>query len=267
MSSVSASAPGKLVLSGEYAVLRGATAIAMAIDVRARARVRGISGTASTVVAPGFTDDVASFTRDGDGVYSWSGCPYPLLESVLDAVAPWPSPALSLELDTRRFRDESSGRKFGFGSSAALATALSASILTMSGRARELPALACAAHRSFQRGMGSGVDVAASLSGGVIAYRMNDGAACQPLAWPGGLAYRILWSGRPADTAARLQTLGLHGFAERPALRGLVESANRVASRWPALAAAESIVELRQYVQALRDFDAELNAGIFGGGH
>ena len=32
----SASAPGKAVLSGEYAVLQGAPAIAMAVDCRAR---------------------------------------------------------------------------------------------------------------------------------------------------------------------------------------------------------------------------------------
>ncbi len=53
---LTASAPGKVVLSGEYAVLDGAPAIGMAINRRARVQVTDISGDINRVSGRGHSD-------------------------------------------------------------------------------------------------------------------------------------------------------------------------------------------------------------------
>ena len=64
---VVASAPGKIVLSGEYAVLAGAPAIVMAVDRRARVAIADVDGDVSRVRAPGYTDETGRFeTIDGE---------------------------------------------------------------------------------------------------------------------------------------------------------------------------------------------------------
>jgi len=72
---------------------------------------------------------------------------------------------MAISLDTRAFRDPSSGNKIGLGSSAALAAALSVALESIGGaRARDA---AHAGHRTFQGGAGSGVDVACGIAGGI----------------------------------------------------------------------------------------------------
>ena len=68
--SVAASAPGKVVLAGEYAVLDGAPAICAALDRRARVQIAP-SGTDHHVVeAPGFSDARGEFLAI-DGELQW----------------------------------------------------------------------------------------------------------------------------------------------------------------------------------------------------
>ena len=59
--SVIASAPGKVILCGEYAVLDGAPAICMAVDRRARVEITEIDGDISDVSAPGYTNKLVGF--------------------------------------------------------------------------------------------------------------------------------------------------------------------------------------------------------------
>ncbi|MDH5619728.1 MAG: hypothetical protein OEZ11_14015, partial [Gammaproteobacteria bacterium] len=54
---VVASAPGKIVLSGEYAVLFGAPAICMAVNRRAFARVADSDDRECHVTTPGFSGE------------------------------------------------------------------------------------------------------------------------------------------------------------------------------------------------------------------
>jgi len=66
---VVASAPGKIVLSGEYAVLDGAPAIVMAVNRRARAALADVDGRVSQVRAPGYTNEIY---RSGHKRLYWS---------------------------------------------------------------------------------------------------------------------------------------------------------------------------------------------------
>jgi phosphomevalonate kinase len=137
-----ARAPGKLVLSGAYAVLSGAPAI---VTTAGRYVTADASRPAELV-----TDEVAAALAGGDH-------------------APW--------FDASELRE--GGRKLGLGSSAAILLASLFARERQSGsletdaelRARLFPR-ALEAHQRAQAG-GSGVDVAASCFGGTLVYRVG----------------------------------------------------------------------------------------------
>src|SRR5690606_11456641 len=97
---------------------------------------------------------------------------FALLGHVWRQVSADPGGSLEIVLDTRGFFDPATGVKLGFGSSAALAVALAAALAGESVPQRVQEA-ALLAHRDFQGGHGSGVDVATSAHGGVIGYRRD----------------------------------------------------------------------------------------------
>jgi phosphomevalonate kinase len=181
---VIASAPGKLIVTGEYAVLDGAPALVMAVDRRAVARRRkGPRGSSPFLIA--VADEIAA--RHG-------------------ADSPAAQAALEVAVDSARFFDGTT--KLGLGSSASVTVAAAALALTALGGVLDRDAIfavASAAHARAQgpRGTkGSGADIAAAVHGGVIAYRRHDELPqITKLRWPGGLTMISFFTGASADTA------------------------------------------------------------------
>ncbi len=234
-----ASAPGKLVLAGEYAVLEGAPAMVIAVNRRAVA----------SLPAPGVLSAEAR----------------PLLESVC-AVLGCPLPG-NVALDTDSFRATAgpgSGVKLGLGSSAALTTALCRLLLPDETPAAQLLDRAIAAHRRFQGGAGSGVDIAASVTGGVIRFRMDDGVPDR-LPWPGALHYSVWWSGVPSSTRQLLARLARSGPSSTR--DDLARAARRVADCWCGDLHEELLPGMDAYITALGAFDLEHQLGVFAAGH
>jgi phosphomevalonate kinase len=275
----SASAPGKAVLSGEYAVLQGAPAISMAVDCRARVTVESNGEDFHSVVSPGIASE-ATFRCTERGRIDWldEGRTNPdqaLLEHVWRAVQVLPSEGLALTLDTRPFFDAESSLKLGFGSSSALAAALTASLAKAgtanagARAARDIPGAAMRAHSGFQGGMGSGIDVATAISGGVIAYAMRPDQRVKVLRWPDSLKISLMWSGKPASTAERLKKLERfeRNRAARTAAARLVDASSVVLDEWEKGSAAAILDSLRVYTIALRQFSVEHRLGVFDAGH
>jgi phosphomevalonate kinase len=275
----SASAPGKAVLSGEYAVLQGAPAISMAVDCRARVTVESSGEDFHSVVSPGIASE-ATFRCTERGRIDWldDGRTNPdqaLLEHVWRAVQVLPSEGLALTLDTRPFFDAESSLKLGFGSSSALAAALTASLAKAgtanagARAARDIPGAAMRAHSGFQGGMGSGIDVATAISGGVIAYAMRPDQRVKVLSWPDSLKISLMWSGKPASTAERLKKLERfeRNRAARTAAAHLVDASSVVLDEWEKGSAAAILDSLRAYTIALRRFSVEHRLGVFDAGH
>ena len=275
----SASAPGKAVLSGEYAVLQGAPAISMAVDCRARVTVESNGKDFHSVVSPGIASE-ANFRCTERGRIDWldDGRTNPdqaLLEHVWRAVEVLPSEGLALTLDTRPFFDTESSLKLGFGSSSALAAALTASLAKAgtanagARAARDIPGAAMRAHSGFQGGMGSGIDVATAISGGVIAYVMRPDQRVKVLTWPTSLKISLMWSGKPASTAERLKKLERfeRNRAARTAATRLVDASSVVLDEWESGSAAAILDSLRSYTAALRRFSVEHRLGVFDAGH
>jgi len=166
-----ATAPGKVLWAGEYAILEGYPAVITAVDRRVVA-----------TLAPAPVELS------------------PFLAAVRDRV-----PAAAAARAARIVVDSSAlaagGHKLGLGSSAAATVAATALAL---GAIDDVHAIAHAAHAAAQapRGArGSGADIAASVFGGTLLLRREgDGPLAVTRLPDPGVAWGLVWTGIPADT-------------------------------------------------------------------
>lgn len=165
------SAPGKLVMLGEYAVLEGARAMVAAVNRRA-------SGTTHTAAPP----------------------PTPVVAAALALAESHRYPRLgeAVTIDTRAFQEH--GVKLGLGSSAV--AALLAMALATERDDEVALELAIEAHRQAAGGEGSGVDVAAAFHGGVIATARQPAIVTPLPSRCPGLHLTVLATGESASTPA-----------------------------------------------------------------
>jgi phosphomevalonate kinase len=270
---VLASAPGKLVITGEYAVLEGAPALVLAIDRHARVVLEESGGSDYEISAPGLGIHAARGRLDATGRIAWpaldagAGASLRLVGAILETLgAEERPPPFRASLDTRAFHADGDGRrKLGLGSSAALTVALASAIRALGRRGAPSLDTLLAAHRRAQDGRGSGLDVAASLSGGLLRYRLHEGQPrIAPAAWPPGLAWCCVWSGRPASPSFFLQRLPAWR-AQAPArhaaaMRELGDCATAAADAASATALLEAVAA---YAQALERLAAASGLDIF----
>lgn len=263
--SVHASAPGKVVLCGEYAVLDGAPAVCMAINRRARVTIFESNQDFHTVIAPGHVDEVTGF-RVTNGKFEWPDRQgeFELLECIWQESGINPDSGLALTLDTGGFLDPEHVCKTGIGSSAALAVALSAAFHEWQPRGGDPLDVAHRGHLAFQNGLGSGVDIASAHKGGLIEFTMK-GRVANALEMPEHLKCRLVWSGSPAMTGKKLERYSRHGA--QPSRAALVYSAKRMAEAWRAGKAKKILHEFRDYIHILQEFSADHELGIFDAGH
>lgn len=206
------SAPGSVLLLGEYAVLwPGGLGVAASVEPRVRVLLRA-GGDALRIEG-----------TDGIDRFAWPSRAGGLLEAVVRAcgrtLGRAPGPAL-VTVDSGALTG--GGRTPGLGSSAAVAAALTCALLAGPRGAPPLDTVfrtALRAHRAAQGGRGSGYDVAASTYGGAGLFHGGDeprferlpAAATvpddlflifgdRPLATPSAIARYLAWAQeRPAD--------------------------------------------------------------------
>ncbi|HEX7718969.1 MAG TPA: hypothetical protein VF389_04115, partial [Woeseiaceae bacterium] len=192
-----------------------------------------------------------------------------LISHVWRAVGSPVAGSIDMQLDTRAFYDGESGEKLGLGSSAALAVALTSALLRFTGDRREPGPIALSAHRAFQGGSGSGVDIAAALHGGVMAFDTSTNLATEALQWPTGMGYSLWWSGRAASTAGKLRSLKENmGTASARASAGrLRRGSGNVLEAWRSGQNKNVLETLQDYCAALQQFSIDHHLGIFDAGH
>jgi phosphomevalonate kinase len=180
-----ATAPGKLILTGEYAVLDGAPAIVVAVDRRVIAR-RNATPRGSSPFLLAVAEEIAA-RRGADD--------------------PAAHAALEISVDSTAFYHRLT--KLGFGSSAAVTVAATALALDTTDPQEVLP-VALAAHARAQgpRGArGSGADIAAAVHGGTIVFSIAEPSGGAPpcrverKAWPASVTLLPFFTGAAADTA------------------------------------------------------------------
>lgn len=168
---VLARAPGKLVVLGEYVVLEGGPALVMAVDHHCVAEIQPSEDAVCHLHTLSDCAEDRSFdSAEGSDV------------AIVDSVTRhWPIE----DVGAWRGRVDSSrlfvaGRKLGLGSSAAALVAWAGAWAAYTRREAESSASSSLTeliglHRAIQAGAGSGLDVAASLHGGVLAFRLVSG--------------------------------------------------------------------------------------------
>lgn len=265
-----ATAPGKLIVTGEYAVLDGAPALVLAVNRRVTARRRaGPHGSSAFLVA--VIDEI---------------------EKRLGRDHPAARAAAELVVDSAPFYEGTT--KLGLGSSAAVTVAATALALAADHVAvpmidRDLVlSIASAAHATAQssragrdssvmlprpptggapptgwhRARGSGADIAAAVYGGVIAFQRTTpdrvawpsdaaaagraievgGATLERLAWPAGVRLIPFFTGAAADTPSLVSAVNDARERDRAAVDAAlaaIDKASRAACQSCAMRAPE----------------------------
>ena len=262
-----ATAPGKLILTGEYAVLDGGPALVIAVDRRVIAKRRkGPRGSSAFLLAIAET-----------------------IGKRLGADDPATKAAMEIFVDSSPLYDGTT--KLGLGSSAAVTVAATALALAADHEAvplidrQQVLAIASEAHAMAQAARaaettvgvrrsgadiaagvgvrGSGADIAAAVYGGVIAFQRaapeqlawpSDAAAhgraialatgtADTLAWPSGVTLIPFFTGISADTAALIAAVAEARASRRVAVDAALTAVVR-ASRAACQACAAHVPEI-----------------------
>ncbi len=252
---IEASAPGKIVLSGEYAVLAGAPALVATVARRVICRL--------------------AVRRAGGWRFTGQGVAY---DQTLPKAAVFRAPATTIAGVARQaipadaapehlqvFVDSSAchlgGQKLGIGGSAATVTAVAAALGALRDKVPSLARL-IDIHTAFQGG-GSGLDVAAAFTGGVIRYQNR---RVDRLRLPRGLAHLAVYCGEGTATAGRLAAFNAwRGSGTPAALRRLVDAAEAAVAGIGD--ATTFVARFADYGAALARFDRDAKLDIFGARH
>lgn len=233
--------PGKLMIAGEYAVLEpGGQAIVIAVNRYITAVIE--PSTQNTLSLPQLGLDNVTFETEGpDIAFSVSN---PKLLFIDNAITTYLRYVLEKSIDLRPFSltitselDDSSGRKYGLGSSAAVVVAVIAALSQLYKSEMNQPSteliykLAAIAHVKTQ-GNGSCADVAASVYGGWIHYRAFESSwlmeefkkgttikklieqswpnlLITPITPPANLKLCVGWTGKEAATAPMIDKINI----------------------------------------------------------
>ncbi|TFC94785.1 MULTISPECIES: hypothetical protein [Cryobacterium] len=278
---IRASAPGKLFLLGEYAVLEGAPALVTAVDRRVEVTIDESSTVTWQVSAPNLGIRNLTLATDGalpTGLTATQRAHLRVFDEVRATVQAaalqargrplLTVPPLAITIDSSAL--SRGDHKLGLGSSAATAAALTDALARALGLTldrRELFRLAHAAHRNAQNGAGSGGDVAASVHGGLIRYTPD--VAVVPLRWPEELRISAVVTGEGALTTRLVGRVGDYA-AESPARHraDLDRLAHLAEQAETALASPAAFLRLASdYFAALSQLDDHARAGIVSERH
>lgn len=243
-----ASAPGKAMLAGEYAVLSGGPALVAAVERRQWARLEPSSRWG---------------VRTASGA-SWDqGQPVPPELTFAAAAVEAASRRWSVEPKVLHLWDELSEPegKLGLGRSAAVTVACTFAASHGSGAAPDdLWFLADEVHRAVQ-GRGSGADVAACVRGGVLRYTRSPLEAKGLEVHP-DLRLLLVWSGTGADTGSRVDRFYALRQARPEEVASFEASSQSAVRELEEALASGDIHALRQAVSAAREALRGLERGL-----
>lgn len=288
MEPVRTSAPGKLILMGEHAVVYGQPALIAAVDRRLHARVQpaGVSGSVEIrlpqigVATHAEWGELAAYARqareawkryaEAPGSETFAAMrgkdPAHLARVALGEAASFlgtfDGPGMRLEVASQLPIGS------GFGSSAALAVAVLAAVLTARTEERpsleDLERLALEVERR-QHGLPSGVDGATVLHGGLVWAERNEERklATEPLD-PGGEGtsdplerFRVLDTGSPREATGTVVAAVRERLEEDPGLRDAVRDVGELTVRFRQQLGVDSLQPL---IATVREVEARLEA-------
>lgn len=214
------SAPGKMILLGEYAVLEDAPALVCAVELRAVVKIKRLPGNEFIFSAPSLRLNELPFVilknnhvRFDPQLTADALRKLNLFSGIMEFVyqqlpAEKKQQGLKIEINTDAFYSKEFHGKMGFGSSAALCVALVRGLLhalELDWPIAQIFRLALNAHHHAQGKVGSGIDIAASYFGGFLKYERiypTDISDRLPVTLPAcpGLYFKPVFTGKSAST-------------------------------------------------------------------
>lgn len=303
---ISATAPGKVILAGEYAVLFGWPAIVFAVDrmfsVTFEQTQYGKKGLQVALVGLALDPRVLPIDEAGNALCP-SDSPLRMFADIFNALTDYYElkplfieSSWKLKLDSSALFD--CGDKLGLGSSAALTVALDKAMRQILRSDIERSRLSQAdgidansesaaaqteqhwarlhrLHSQVQGKQGSGVDIAASLNGACSVFVNESHRRCKllPVELPNELSIRFIWSGQSASTPAYLQSLSHwkfehpERFDEHMNALGLASSELARVCEAGRISAEKVIHLMHTFTVALFEFDSASQLGIFSENH
>jgi len=244
------SAPGKVVLWGEYAVLAGAPAAIMAVDTVAQVRIEERQDNTWHFSSTGFDSPSAMVTNstlpsEPTAAFTASILQHWGLVRLSDVCS-----GADLHTDSADFFAE--GHKLGLGSSAAVCNATYAGLCQL---LHKVPSLAEAQliHRNWQGGKGSGLDVAASWFGGVIRYQNGQ---AETYSWPKDLHWQLVWTGKSAKTVDHITSFDTWRSQDQSSL---LDDLSQLSSQLFDQPGEDNLLNAYQHALFALDVSAQLN--------
>jgi phosphomevalonate kinase len=224
---ITAQAPGKMILLGEYAVLNGAPALVCAVDRLAKVHLQAnpknefqLNSPALGIPAQPFVVTPSGKVRFDPQLDKAIAVRLTFFQTIFEKYWEYFKnhdrriPALQISLDTMAFYSDRLQSKLGFGSSAAMTVALMRALCQIGGSDERyspdnLFGQSLQAHRLAQGNLGSGIDVAASVYGGALIYEMSRADSLQKIPQPVEVWQELLilpvWTGRSASTRSMVR--------------------------------------------------------------
>ncbi|WP_424465318.1 phosphomevalonate kinase [Pseudoclavibacter helvolus] len=281
-----AEAPGKLFVTGEYAVVEpGRHAVVVGVSRLLRARLRAAStGRGSTVTSPHFgPQPVPIVIEDGRVSVQAPGADLlqECLQVLLDLALERGLVVEDFDLEIESQLDDVSGRKFGLGSSGAVAVVTVRAVAEHLGVDLDDDAVFRLASLATieLRPAASCADIATSTLGGWVHYASPDRAAVSELRrargitatlaapWPGlvleslpepsAIVLHVGWTSAPASTAELVGTLHAGDWRATDEYAAFLLESDRITE---ALVAAIRADHAEPALAAIRDAEANLEA-------
>lgn len=288
---IQASAPGKLVLLGEYALLHGAPAMVAAIDRRVTLEVvptdrnSGNSLDITHLKTGPMPVDPDTLAFGSDNLTDDQADEVRAIMAVLRSTKMFSyarrkyNRSLSLTIDASPLFS-GGGIKYGFGSSAAITVAISglAAFLRDNStiHANQLLHRSIHIHRSMQSQMGSGIDVAASTVGGILKFQLTHASdhslpSLNRLAPLSGVLVTAVWTGQSASTAFFLAGLARFKARQPKAYRIVMQRLTHVCRQGMAAyqkrQPSRFLAAIDEYSRGLIDLSIQSDLPIFSPVH
>ena len=250
-----AKAPAKLILIGEFAVLEGAPSLVLAIDRCAVSTIKPNYDNNYIVTSSILPNQIIRYTIDNQLNFSiitktkkldpnklhnffsiFKEVYKELLE--LDIRIPY----THIDIDTNDFYCSETFTKFGLGSSAAVTVSLYGGLYAYSHLAKkanfQLNNLFCRSfeiHHDLQGKTGSGIDIAASVYGGLIQYQIqtisSPSTACvEKFQFPSKLYLLPVWTGRSASTVDIVSCINKNKLIHKKAYSKIIEEMSELSA-------------------------------------
>ena len=276
---IGVSIPGKIVISGEYAVLDGALAILATLNQRANIRIQK-SDKNHNIYSTSALEGVFPFATDDDANVLWleadPGEYGSLLQHAFKILKPMLKEKLSIIVDSSEFfqtTKDGTAIKLGIGSSAAVSVGITQALFQyqeIESSPGNLLTQANSIHQILQGKQGSGIDVTCCFADqGVIECTKEsiNNHTWSILNWPNGLHLKVLTTGQGASTKRLVTNYemagNLHSKEFKTALDQFMEITHNLSIAWKSEDVDHIIGLLTAYDVQIKKLDKIGDIGIY----